>query len=72
MGAILGVVGFILVLFVVGALMERNVKKAGIFGAALAVCSVLIIGLGDRPSSKVAGTDCYTEWDMRVSRTVCR
>lgn len=70
MSAILGIVAFILVLFVVGSLMERNLRKAGIFGAALMGCAILIMSFdGNRSYRETA--NCWTEWDLRVSRTVC-
>ena len=72
MGAILGIVGFVLALFVVGALMERNLRKAGLFGAALLGCGILIMSIdGNRGRHYPASKNCWTEWDLRTSRTVC-
>lgn len=71
MVAVLGVAGFALVLFVVGALMEHNLRKAGLFGLALLGCCVLIIASDDNRGGSLQAANCWTEWDLRVSRTVC-
>lgn len=71
MSAILGLVGFVLVLFVVGALMERDLRKASFFGLALLGCGALIIASDNNRGSFSPAANCWTEWDMRVSRTVC-
>lgn len=66
----LGIVALGLVLFVTGALMERNYSKAAKFGAALAGCAALILLVGS-PRPITMADDCYIDWDIRVSRTVC-
>lgn len=70
MVAILGIVAFVLALFVVGSLMEREIRRAGIYGVALLICTVVIMSFDDRRSI-IQTANCWTEWDMRVSRTVC-
>ena len=72
MSAILGVVGLVLAIFVVGALMERDLRKAGLLGLALLGCGFLVIVSDDNRGSFFSQSEnCWTEWDLRVGRTVC-
>jgi len=68
--ALFGFLGFVAALFVVGAFMEGNMRKVGIAGAAFVACAIVILAF-DKPRSNSGGRDCWTEWDMRASRTVC-
>ncbi|TDR36535.1 hypothetical protein DES43_105202 [Aquamicrobium defluvii] len=67
---LVGLVGLVLALFVADAIMAGDGKRTLKFGAGLAVCAVLAIALGDPPRLS-SSSDCYVEWDMRASRTVC-
>ena len=70
MFGLLGIVAFFLALFVAGAIMEGNGAKAMKFGAALFVCSVVIIGWGPKGDNFASG-NCWTDWDGRSNPTVC-
>lgn len=61
---------FVLVLFVVGAIMEGNGAKAVKFGTALVVCSIVIIAWGPKGTEFLPG-DCWIDWDGRTNSTVC-
>lgn len=67
---VLGVIGFVLVLFVVGAFMEENLPKAGKFGAALVVC-LLAIFLFTKPGPFKYVTNCSIDWDGRSNSEIC-
>lgn len=67
---LVGLAGLVLALFVADAIMAGDGKRAMKFGAGLAVCGVIAIVHGDPPRLS-SSNDCYVEWDMRASRTVC-
>lgn len=70
MAGVLGIIGLALAICVVGALMESNLKKAGLFALALAACvAVILIGTQPRPFAHTA--NCYVDWDGRANSTVC-
>jgi len=70
LAGVLGFVGFVLLLFVIGALMEEEVGKALKWGAALAVCVVAILTLtSPRPYS--SASNCFIDWDARANAEVC-
>lgn len=67
----LGVAGFVLMLFTAGAFMESNVPKTIRFaGATLAVC-LLILFVGDNRPISVKYGDCWIDWDGRSNPEVC-
>jgi hypothetical protein len=63
--------GAVSVLFAVDAAGKSEGRRvAGFLGAACVLFAITIFGAEIRPDR--GGTDCYTEWDMRASRTACR
>lgn len=70
LSGILGVVAFVLVLFVVGAIMEQNGRGVMKWGAALAVCTVAILML-TKPLPYSNATNCFIDWDARANVEVC-
>lgn len=71
MSAFFGFIAFVVALFAVGAFMEGNIRRAGLFAAAFVACGVVIVAF-DRPRAISLASDCFTEWDGRTSRTVCQ
>jgi hypothetical protein len=68
--ALAGLAGLAAFLFAYDAVGKSEGFRAACFGAvALVLFGVTILGSPLRPDR--GGTDCYTDWDMRVSRTVC-
>lgn len=70
LSGVLGVVAFVLVIFVIGAIMEENGKGVLKYGAALAVCVVAILTL-TKPLPYSSGTNCFIDWDGRANAEVC-
>lgn len=71
MSGLFGFIAFILALFTVGALMEENMKKAGMFAAAFVVCSIIIISLGSNGIRITEQRDCRIDWDGFSNGEVC-
>lgn len=71
MSGFFGFIAFILALFCVGALMEENMKKAGMFAAAFVVCSIIVISIGSNGISITQQRDCYIAWDGFSNSEVC-
>lgn len=67
---VLGVVGFVLALFVVGAFMENDLRKMARYGAALALCLVVVF-VATRPKPFAHTVSCSVEWDGRANSEVC-
>lgn len=70
MTAILGIVAFVLALFAIGAFMEGNTRKLGVFVASFLVCAVVLWTFDDR-SSVSTFADCRIDWDGRSNPEVC-
>jgi len=70
LAGVLGVVGFVLALFVVGAFMEGDMGKVGRYAAALLACVVITL-LATSPRPFQHATECVTDWDGRSNSTVC-
>ena len=71
MAGLFGLLAFVAALFAIGALMEGNMKKAGLFACALVVCGGLILA---SPSGNYVGSlpqNCSIEWDGRANSEVC-
>jgi hypothetical protein len=71
MAALFGTLAFVAALFVVGAIMEGNVRKAGLFACAVAVCGVLILASPSRHYVGKSAQNCSIEWDGRANSEVC-
>lgn len=71
LSAILGLVGFVLVLFTIGAFMEGNTAKMLRFAAGTLVVFLAIIFLTSAPSPDTIGRDCWIDWDGRSNPEVC-
>lgn len=70
LAGMLGIVGLGLAVMVIGALMESNLRKAAIWGAAFLGCIVVILTTtSPKPFAHV--TECYTDWDGRSNSSVC-
>lgn len=69
MPAFLGMVAFLMALFVVGSFMEGKPLRMLGFGAAFLGCAALILMIGSAPHGGYQ--DCYTDWDARSNATVC-
>lgn len=68
--ALAGIAGAVLCFFAYDAVEKDQGVKVALFGFLAVVCfAVTIFGMPIRPDR--GGTDCFTEWDMRTSRTVC-
>jgi hypothetical protein len=70
MSAGLGFIAFIILLFVIDAVVKSDGKRAAWFGIAFASCVAVILLISSPPPPLSMG-DCWIEWDIRVSRTVC-
>lgn len=70
LSGVLGVVAFVLVLFVIGAVMEQDRQAFLKWGAALAVCVVAILTL-TKPLPYSSATNCFIDWDGRANVEVC-
>ena len=70
LAGVLGIVGFVLALFVVGAFMENDLRKMAKYGAALAACLFVVL-VATKPKPFAHVTDCYVDWDGRANSTVC-
>lgn len=71
MSGLFGFIAFILLLFCGGALMEENMKKAGIFAAAFLVCSIVIISMGSHGVRMTEQRNCVIDWDGFSNGEVC-
>jgi hypothetical protein len=69
MAAVLGIVAFVLTLFVAGAFMENDLRKMAVFGAAFLACCILTL-MFVQPQ-RGGYQDCYIDWDGRSNSTVC-
>lgn len=70
LSGVLGVVAFVLVLFVIGAIMEQNGRGVLKWGVALAVCVVAMLTL-TKPLPYSTATNCFIDWDGRANVEVC-
>lgn len=70
MAGVLGIIGLALAICVVGALMESNLRKAGLFAAALGCCLVVIL-VGTKPKPFAHTANCVIDWDGRANSEVC-
>lgn len=66
---IVGLVAFVLALYVIGAVAERNAAKAAKFGGVLLVCATVILLFGE--PAQLTDADCYIDWDARSNSAVC-
>ncbi|WP_271896334.1 hypothetical protein [Candidatus Phyllobacterium onerii] len=71
MGAFFGFTAFILALFAIGAVVEENLRKAAMFGAAFAVCCVIVMMGTPKLTTSFASTECHTDWDGFSNGDVC-
>lgn len=71
MSGLFGFIAFILALFCAGALMEENMKKAGVFAAAFLVCALIVVSLGGHGASTIVQRDCWIDWDGFSNSEVC-
>lgn len=71
MAAFFGFIAFILAFFCVGALMEENLRKAGMFAAAFVVCSAIILASGTHGNRTSVQRDCWIDWDGFSNSEAC-
>ena len=70
LAGVLGIIAFVLVLCVAGAIMDHDSRGVLKWGAALAAVTIAIL-VFTKPLPYSSATNCFIDWDARSNPEVC-